>query len=392
MTYWIINTLIVFALCVLLAGVLIPQILLIAYRRNLFDEVDERKIHKGLIPRLGGIAFMPVMLLSIVFVIGGNIMYGTPYFGYAFFEDALMMVATFCSLQMLYLVGMADDLIGIKYRAKFVVQLICAALIISAGCWFHTLAGAFGINEFPSLLAIPFTAVVIVFIINAINLIDGIDGLASGLSSIAAIIYGVSFFVMGEYAYTAISFATLGVLVPFFYYNVFGDAKKHSKIFMGDTGSLTIGLILSILGIKLFTHSADPAINFQPAVLAFSPLIIPSFDVLRVYMVRIRQHHSPFLPDKNHIHHKFLAAGLKPRTAMVSIISVSMIFTLLNLWLSTFMNINIIVVLDVIIWISFNMWLNTRIDRNKALTDKTPTDAPGGKKSGHMEATTSNKA
>ena len=138
MTYWIINTLIVFALCVLLAGVLIPQILLIAYRRNLFDEVDERKIHKGLIPRLGGIAFMPVMLLSIVFVIGGNIMYGTPYFGYAFFEDALMMVATFCSLQMLYLVGLADDLIGIKYRAKFVVQLICAALIISAGCWFHT--------------------------------------------------------------------------------------------------------------------------------------------------------------------------------------------------------------------------------------------------------------
>ena len=108
---------------------------------------------------------------SIVFVIGGNIMYGTPYFGYAFFEDALMMVATFCSLQMLYLVGLADDLIGIKYRAKFVVQLICAALIISAGCWFHTLAGALGINEFPSLLAIPFTAVVIVFIINAINLI-----------------------------------------------------------------------------------------------------------------------------------------------------------------------------------------------------------------------------
>lgn len=251
MTYWIINTLIVFALCVLLAGVLIPQILLIAYRRNLFDEVDERKIHKGLIPRLGGIAFMPVMLLSIVFVIGGNIMYGTPYFGYAFFEDALMMVATFCSLQMLYLVGLADDLIGIKYRAKFVVQLICAALIISAGCWFHTLAGALGINEFPSLLAIPFTAVVIVFIINAINLIDGIDGLASGLSSIAAIIYGVSFFVMGEYAYTAISFATLGVLVPFFYYNVFGDAKKHSKIFMGDTGSLTLGGIIAVYAILI---------------------------------------------------------------------------------------------------------------------------------------------
>ena len=364
MTYWIINSLIVFALCVLLAGVLIPQILLIAYRRKLFDEVDERKIHKGLIPRLGGIAFVPVILLSIALIISVNITAGTPQFGNEFSNDCLLMTALFCSLQLLYLVGIADDLIGIKYRAKFVVQIVCAILLIGAGCWFTTLAGAMGISHLPSWIGMPFTAIVIVFIINAMNLIDGIDGLASGLSSIATGIYGISFLLIGEYAYAVISFATLGVLCPFFYYNVFGDVKKHSKIFMGDTGSLTIGLILSVLGIKLYTHPYDPVLNFQPAVLAFSPLIIPSFDVLRVYMVRIRQHHSPFLPDKNHIHHKFLSAGMHPRTAMVTIITIATLFTLINLGLSRILTINIIVLTDVIIWLVFNSYLNIHIRRH----------------------------
>lgn len=373
MTYWIINSLIIFALCVLFAGVLIPQILLIAYRRNLFDEVDERKIHKGLIPRLGGIAFEPVILLTLALTLGGNIVLDYYEFPAAFFSHGLLLISTFCSLQLLYLVGIADDLIGIKYRAKFVVQLVCAALLIAAGCWFTNLAGVFGIDEVSPWIGIPFTAVVIVFIINAFNLIDGIDGLASGLSSIACGIYGVSFLLLGEYAYAVISFATLGVLCPFFYYNVFGDVKKHSKIFMGDTGSLTIGLLLSILGIKLFTHPYDYALDFQPAVLAFSPLIIPSFDVVRVYMVRIRNHRSPFLPDKSHIHHKFLAAGMKPRVAMVTIISISTLFTLLNLGLSRIININILVVLDVIMWVTFNTWLNKRIE--KAQSGKT-TNAP----------------
>ncbi|WP_286524773.1 MraY family glycosyltransferase, partial [Duncaniella freteri] len=207
MAYWIINSLIVFALCVLLAGVLIPQILLIAYRRKLFDEVDERKIHKGLIPRLGGIAFVPVILLSIALTIAANIISGSPQFGNVFFNNSLLMIALFCSLQLLYLVGIADDLIGIKYRAKFVVQIVCAVLLISAGCWFTTLAGSLGIENMPSWMGMPFTAIVIVFIINAMNLIDGIDGLASGLSSIATGIYGISFLLLGEYAYAIISLA-----------------------------------------------------------------------------------------------------------------------------------------------------------------------------------------
>ena len=366
MTFWVINTIIVFALCVLLAGILIPQILLIAYCRNLFDEVDERKIHHGAIPRLGGFAFVPVIMLSIALTLAGNVLLGNHEFLNALSDCVLLLTMVFCSVQLLYLIGIADDLIGIKYRAKFVIQLICAALLIVAGCWFTTFCGILGIEDVPAGFGIPFTAIVIVFIINAINLIDGIDGLASGLSSIAAAIYGVSFLMMGQYAFAILAFAMLGVLFPFFYYNVFGNVEKHSKIFMGDTGSLTIGLMLSVLGIKLFTHPVDPALQFQPCVLAFSPLIIPAFDVVRVYIVRIRNHKSPFLPDKNHIHHKFLAAGMTPRPAMVSIISISTLYTLLNLALSRYMNVNLIVVVDVVIWILFHLWLNKRIARIKA--------------------------
>ncbi len=365
MTFWVINTVIVFALCVLIACILIPQILIIAYRRNLFDEVDERKIHHGLIPRLGGFAFVPVIMLSIALTMAANLLLGNEQFAETFSDWTLLMIMIFCSIQLLYLIGIADDLIGIKYRAKFVVQIVCAVLLIVAGCWFTSFAGVLGINSVPPLFGIPFTAIVIVFIINAINLIDGIDGLASGLSSIAAAIYGVSFLMIGEYAFAILAFAMLGVLFPFFYYNVFGNVEKHSKIFMGDTGALTIGLLLGALGIKLFTHPVDPALDFQPCVLAFSPLIIPSFDVVRVYMVRIRNHKSPFLPDKNHIHHKFLAAGMKPRAAMVSIISISTLYTLINLALSRFMNVNLIVVTDVVIWILFHIWLNKRIKRIK---------------------------
>ncbi|MDE6555701.1 MAG: undecaprenyl/decaprenyl-phosphate alpha-N-acetylglucosaminyl 1-phosphate transferase [Duncaniella sp.] len=366
MTYWLINCLIVIALCILLSGVLIPQILLIAYRRNLFDEVDERKIHSGSIPRLGGLAFEPVVLLSIALTLGGNLLLGETRFSNAFIDYPVLMVSSFCAIQMLYLIGIADDLIGIKYRAKFVVQILCAILLILGGCWFSTLAGAAGIYGWSPWLGYPFTCIVIVFLINAINLIDGIDGLASGLSSIALLVYGVSFFMLGDMAFAIISFATLGVLLPFFYFNVFGDVNRHKKIFMGDTGSLTIGLILSILGIKLYTHPSNALLEVNTAVVAFSPLIVPCFDVVRVYIMRIRQHRSPFLPDKSHIHHKFLAAGMKPRQAMVTIISISLALSVINLVVSPYLNINFIVVIDILLWIIVNHFVNLRIQERKS--------------------------
>jgi len=134
---------------------------------------------------------------------------------------------------------------------------------------------------------------------------------------------------------------------------------------MGDTGSLTIGLILAVLGTILFIHPDSAKISISTPVLAFSPLIVPCFDVIRVYMLRIRQHHSPFLPDKNHIHHKILAAGMKPRAAMITIVSVSLMFTVINVTLSSLLsvNINIIIILDILLWGLSNIYLSRLIKK-----------------------------
>lgn len=361
--FWTANSIAVFAVCVFFAGLLIPQILLISFRKQLFDLPDERKIHQGVVPRLGGIAFTPVIFFSIALMFGMNILLG--------YSDMLADTITeirplsfgICSIITLYLVGIADDLISIRYRAKFVIQIMCGLMMIAGGLWIDNLHGFLGIGELPFWLGYPLTIFVIVFIINSINLIDGIDGLASGLCGIAALFYGVIFFLLHEYIYAVLSFTTLGVLVPFFYYNVFGDADKHKKIFMGDTGSLTIGITMCILTLKLIQLPTQDTHFPNALVLAYAPLFIPCMDVVRVYFHRVRNGRNPFLPDKNHIHHKLLAVGMHQRMAMVTIISVSVVFSICNILLSEYVGVTMLLVADLAIWTLTNMWLTKRIEK-----------------------------
>lgn len=370
LTQWICIDLAVFVVVVALTGFIIPQILLIAFRKNLLDEVDPRKIHKGSVPRLGGIAFFPAILFSLLLMIGIGLQHMPETIRPIIREDLNVFCFTMCAVIVLYLVGMADDLVGVKYRAKFVVQFLAAALVISGGIYINNLAGFIGIRGIPECVAIVLTAVLIVFITNAINLIDGIDGLASGLSSIACAFYGVTFFSAGQHAYGMLSFATLGALVPFFYYNVFGDAKKHNKIFMGDTGALTIGLILSVLCFRTCqidtSNSILHNINMNMTVVAFAPLMVPCLDVIRVYLNRLKAHRNPFLPDKTHIHHKLLALGIGQSVAMPAIVVASLLLTLLNCWLSIYVNITVLFVLDLAVWIAVNILLTRLIKRRKA--------------------------
>ena len=361
--FWLVNSIAVFAVCVFFAGLLIPQILLISFRKQLFDLPDERKIHQGVVPRLGGIAFKPVMFFSVALMCGLCQLSGCGDMLEGIAAESRSLAFSFCCVMLLYLVGIADDLIGIRYKAKFAVQIMCGVMMIAGGMWISNLHGLFGIHELSTWIGYPLTVLVIVFIINSINLIDGIDGLASGLCGVTTLFYGIVFFLLHEYIYTILSFATLGVLVPFFYYNVFGDANKQKKIFMGDTGSLTIGMMLCILSLKVcrcFTGEVSSSLP-NVMVLAYSPLIIPCFDVVRVYFHRVRNGRNPFLPDKNHIHHKLLALGIKQRNAMIIIVSVSTIFILLNILLSLYLNVNWIVLGDILIWTLANIRLTKSI-------------------------------
>ena len=363
--FWTANSVAVFAICVLFAGLLIPQILLISFRKQLFDQSDERKIHKGTVPRLGGIAFKPVILFSIAFAFGVCQLLGYGYMLDEVAAESRPLAFSMCCIIMLYLVGIADDLIGIRYKAKFMVQIACGIMMIAGGLWIGDLHGLLGIHELPSWLGYPMTVFVIVFIINSINLIDGIDGLASGLCGAAVLFYGVIFLLLHEYIYAILSFATLGVLVPFFYYNVFGDARQQKKIFMGDTGSLTVGMMLCVLSLKLFQNHSAAAIGETPNIfiLAYSPLFIPCLDVVRVYLHRVRNGKNPFLPDKNHIHHKLLAVGMRQHVAMVTIVSVSIIFSLCNILVSKYIDVTLLMFADVLLWTLLNIWLTYRIKK-----------------------------
>lgn len=360
MTVWSLIDIAVLFLVTLLTGIIIPQILLIAFRKNLFDEPDPRKIHKTEVPRLGGIAFFPSILFALLLLFGLGIMNGDQSVTGLLYSRVVPLCFTGCAAILLYLTGMADDLVGVRYRAKFVMQTLAALLIIAGGIRIQNLHGFCGIHEMPYWVSLGVTALFIVFVINAVNLIDGIDGLASGLSGVACAFYAIVCLRNGLYTYSALAAATSGTLLPFFFFNVFGDALKHRKIFMGDTGALTVGLFLSVMCISICRLDM-PAHRGNSAVIGVAPLLIPGFDVIRVYIHRIRSNRNPFLPDKTHIHHKLLALGMRQRRAMMTILGSSALLTAANYCLSPFVDITLLFIGDVILWVAVNMLMTRKI-------------------------------
>ena len=344
------NMAIAFLTSVFFAGIIIPQILLIAFRKKLFDVPDARKIHTSAVPRLGGIAFNLVTIFSVFFVFGINIMGSNGIFMEQISTDALQFCFGFCALMLIYIVGIADDLIGVRYKAKFVVQTLAALFIVVSGLYINNFHGLFGLYEVNPFFGGFITVIAIVFITNAINLIDGVDGLASGLCIVAFAYYGVMFFCLGMFVYSLLAFAVLGTVIQFYYYNVFGKAEKQKKIFMGDTGSLTLGIFLCFLSLKLNQVPDSHSFVSNAFVMAFAPLIVPCFDVIRVYIHRLRKHRSPFLPDKNHIHHKIMRCGVSQRVTMVSIILFAVFIALANFELANVLDINVLVIGDLVFY------------------------------------------
>lgn len=365
----LLNCFAVLAISIIITGILIPKILLISFRNHLFDVPDARKIHHGSIPRLGGMAFTPAIILSMSIVAGVNLLlFGDDQATLVFniYHETARLCFGLCALMMMYLIGIADDLIGVKYRAKFVVQILAAILLFSSGLEIRNLHGFLGIWEMNTFFSFVFTVIMVVLIINAVNLIDGIDGLASGLSAIAFGFYAFVTFWSGDYIYCLISLGALGTLVPFFYYNVFGDERMGKKIFMGDTGALTTGLLLAFVAIKVNQlPTLSLGNNVSVGVAAFSPLVVPCLDVVRVFFHRISRRQSPFQPGRTHIHHKFLAAGMKQSHAMISILLLSIIYVVLNIIVSPWLSIDFILLIDFIIWVFGNYMLTKYIRRRQ---------------------------
>ncbi|WP_227472013.1 MraY family glycosyltransferase [Parabacteroides bouchesdurhonensis] len=321
---------------------------------------NARKVHAYSVPRLGGLVFVPSILCTLPLVIAFRFMFNLPLDISQIDRTVLESCFLMCGVCFLYLVGAKDDLVGVSYRKKILAQFLVAVLISCSGIYINDLYGLFGIHAIPAWIGIPFTTVLIMYITNAVNLIDGIDGLAVGECSLFFLIFGVLFMVHGSYIYSMLSFSLLGCLLPFTYYNIFGSAEKGTKIFMGDSGSLTLGYFLAFLTVKyvMYTPEYYSPYDVSSIIIPLSVLFVPCFDAFRVMLVRAYNHHSLFQADRNHIHHKCLDAGLTHLQSTCLILLYSLVLVLLNICMIDFFNINIIVILDILSFILLLVWLN----------------------------------
>lgn len=351
-------------LCLVLSfifsSVFLPQIMNISKRKRLFDIPNSRKSHDEKIPRLGGIAFFPSIALSMSLVIGYRYMIGFPLSrqltGSILFE--FLFLSAGCLF--LYMMGVEDDLIGVRYRKKFITQFVVATLLPISGFYLTNLYGLFGIYELPVYVGVALTILLIVFITNAVNLIDGIDGLAAGGSTFSFLVIGYMFWSKGLWLYSMLAFSAVGCLIPFLYYNIWGFRGR--KMFMGDAGSLSLGFLLSFLIIKfpLYISETDP--DVRNLVIPFTLLFIPMFDACRVMVVRAIHHRPLFLADRNHLHHKCLAAGMNHLQTTALMLSFTIGLLALNYWLADICNINLLLAIDLLLGIglskSLNLWIH----------------------------------
>lgn len=292
----------------------IPVVLEIAEKKKLYDIPDERKVHTHPVASLGGVGifggFLLASLLSIQITLN-------PEFQY-FFASAMVI----------FFLGLKDDLLILSATKKFIGQIIAASILIHLGhIRLDSMFGLFGIEQMPEGFGLALSYLTIIVVINSFNLIDGIDGLAASLGILTMSVFGAYFFAVDMEAYSLLAFAMAGSLIAFLIFN-----HHPAKIFMGDSGSLMIGLVNAILVIKFINVANDPqvAVPLPAAVsIGFAVLIVPLLDTLRVFSIRIINGRSPFTPDRNHIHHMLLDRGLSHPAVTFTCVAINIGFILL---------------------------------------------------------------
>lgn len=331
----------------------IPTIITVAKMKNLFDEPNYRKLHRNNIPTLGGIAILFGFFFSMSFWTN---------FAYCWH---LQYVVTACIV--IAVIGIKDDIVGLSPLKKAIGQLVAAVILVVWGdvritSWF----GIFGVSELPFLASVTFSIFTVLVIINAFNLIDGIDGLAASMGIISSLAYGIYFYFFDpNFQHVILSVALTGSLIGFLYYN-----KTPAKIFMGDTGSMLIGLVLAMLAIEFINTNLHFSTklyfrSYSAPTMAMSIIFVPLFDIIRVIIIRIFYGHSPFKPDKNHLHHLLLKLGYShlKATFILSLFSILLIISAFSLhkygnyWIGfTLLTLSLL----------FTGWLHYRTSRKKA--------------------------
>ena len=278
----------------------IPAIIRVANEKKLYDVPDDkRKIHTSPIPSLGGLGMFIGFTISLLLTV-------------SFFKDAPEFQYYLAAFLVIFFVGIKDDILVLSAGKKFFGQLLVTGILIyKANLLLTNMHGFLGIYEIPVAAQYVLTVFASVVIINAFNLIDGVDGLAGSVGLVTSLVFATFFFINGNMPYALLGYAFSGSLVAFLIFNF-----NPAKIFMGDTGSLLIGLVNTILVIKFIetgsSYAAFP-LTAAPAV-GFGILLLPLMDTLRVFAMRIIKGKSPFSPDRNHIHHLLLDRGFNHKS------------------------------------------------------------------------------
>lgn len=299
----------------LFGAIFMPTVIRVAKEKNFVVKPNKRTSHMGLVPAVGGLdIFISFLIFFVIFAFNH-----LPASHYLLVGVTLILVT-----------GFVDDLIDLTVCGKLFGETLAGVfLIVFADVRMPSLFGLFGISELPLVWSYICSFATFIVITNALNLIDGVDGLASGLGMLYCLVFAIYFQLVGNLNMAMLAYALLGALAVFFCYNVFGGTRR--KIFMGDSGSLLLGFMMSwfvFCFLQINVDANTPAAYRIPAApaVAFCILFVPLFDTLRVMLTRIKKHKSPFSADRNHIHHLLLGLGLRHRQVTVVLLATSLLF------------------------------------------------------------------
>lgn len=322
-----------------------PVVVRIAKAKGFVVRPNKRMSHTGEVPNVGGLNICFSFMLT-----------------YLLFEFNQMSQSQFflIGLFAIMAVGFIDDVLILTPIAKILGETLAGiALIGFADIRLTHLHGIFGIEQIGIIPSYLLSLFVLLAIINAINLIDGVDGLASGLGMLYCIFFAIYFHLAGEISWSILGICMVGALAVFFIYNVFGSREK---IFMGDSGSLLLGYLLTAFVFHFCEinayHEVPKVLHMSAApAVAICVLTVPIYDTIRVSLTRIKQHRSPFEPDKNHIHHLLLRTGLNHIQTTCVLLSVSVLFIGLailgrnwNPWVLLIIDFALATALTLILW------------------------------------------
>lgn len=334
----------------LLVLIATPSLIKVAKLKHLVDEPgDARKLHRRSVPTIGGIMIFAgtIIAYSLWFPSKEGWILGDNYFPIEALNEFKYLVAC---MFILFFLGLKDDIIGVSPSKKLIVHLVVGViLVVVADIRITQFWGLFEVEHLPYWLSISLSIFVYIVIVNAINLIDGVDGLAAGVGLIASQAFAFWFYRTGDQPLALLAMGLGGSLLGFLVYNF-----QPAKLFMGDSGSLIIGLVLFVLAVKMIEFPVKHMLTTMSAVpkpvLAMAILAYPLIDTLRVFILRALKGKSPFSADKNHIHHKLLSMGLTHRQTSLVLYGFSIFIILLTFLTPAYSpNVTFVIVMSVAI-------------------------------------------